>query len=113
VTFSFEIGKGRGRRPELCSVVCRRRRRRRAELQQKYSVELERYEEMWTAQEGACRICSGGLLSRSKDSFASVDHCHQTGRVRGLLCHRCNLAIGQFGDDPALLLRAAEYLSTP
>ena len=41
---------------------------------------------------------------------ANVDHCHKTGLIRGLLCARCNKAIGWFGDDPALLEAAALYL---
>ena len=39
-----------------------------------------------------------------------IDHDHETGKVRGLLCHECNTALGKFGDDPAILLRAVDYL---
>lgn len=49
-----------------------------------------------------CEICG--------DKARAVDHCHRTGIVRGFLCHPCNMAIGQFKDDPAKLRRAAEYL---
>jgi Recombination endonuclease VII len=58
-------------------------------------------------QGGVCAICKGS----NKRGRLAVDHCHKTGRVRGLLCHRCNRAIGAFEDDPALLRAAITYLS--
>lgn len=61
-----------------------------------------------------CDICGsvetwkGQTLGRVNP--LSIDHCHETGRVRGLLCAQCNHAIGNMRDDPDLLKRAAEYL---
>jgi hypothetical protein len=60
-------------------------------------------------QKNRCAICKTEETGRG--GMWAVDHCHTTGRVRGLLCHRCNLAIGQFQDNPQLLRRAAAYLS--
>lgn len=61
---------------------------------------------MYSSQEGKCLLCGrpGGVLC--------VDHCHSTGMVRGLLCHWCNKALGLAGDDPELLRRMAEYVSS-
>ena len=57
------------------------------------------------AQSGACAICGGRDARR-----LSVDHNHETGAVRGLLCRNCNVGIGALGDDADVLRRAAEYL---
>ena len=61
---------------------------------------------MLKAQNGVCAICQ----QNPKDRRLAVDHDHRTMRVRGLLCNTCNRAIGQMGDDPVRLRRAAEYL---
>lgn len=61
-------------------------------------------------QGGACAIC-GGVNKDGRN--LSADHCHKTGRIRGLLCARCNRSIGAMGDDPELLLRAVDYLNRP
>lgn len=54
-----------------------------------------------------CAIC-GRLLTQGE---AKVDHCHTTGRIRGVLCNACNVALGLLKDSPALLRRAAQYLA--
>lgn len=67
---------------------------------------------MLAAQGGGCAIC-GVVPSEQKAkyrSFLHVDHCHVTGRVRGLLCGEHNLLLGRFNDNPALLRLAAAYL---
>lgn len=73
----------------------------------KYGITLEQYSNMLDAQGGVCAICE----SHDK-AFAhlAVDHCHTTGKVRGLLCNKCNRAIGIFGDDLKRLGRAVAYL---
>lgn len=75
-----------------------------------YGIEitLDQYAQLWLAQNGACKICR--QLPKAPITRLSVDHCHTTGRVRGLLCSRCNSAIGMLDDSPALTLAAAEYL---
>ncbi len=54
-----------------------------------YGITLEQYEEMLEAQGGVCKIC-GDPPPTGRKKYLSVDHCHQTGRVRGLLCTQCN-----------------------
>jgi Recombination endonuclease VII len=58
-------------------------------------------------QHGRCAICK--RLPYTKKGLV-VDHCHQTGAIRGILCSRCNSALGLLDDDPALLEQALEYL---
>lgn len=67
------------------------------------------YVAMNDAQGGRCAICDRRESSLPKS--LAVDHDHTNGKVRGLLCDDCNLALGRLRDDPKLLLRAAEYLT--
>ena len=75
------------------------------QLQWKYNLSLEKYQQMLEDQNGCCAIC--GL---KPDYRLCVDHRHDTGKVRGLLCRTCNKAIGQLGDTPDGLKRALKYL---
>jgi ferredoxin-like protein FixX len=84
------------------------RRRKDRYLQERYGITQQQYDSMLTGQGGGCAIC-GGLIGDGKDLH--VDHCHKSGRVRGLLCYKCNTAIGMLNDDPAQALRLADYLS--
>jgi hypothetical protein len=59
---------------------------------------------LFAAQRGCCAICE------LRPSVLYVDHCHTTGRVRGLLCANCNFGLGDFGDSSARCTRAGEYL---
>ncbi len=83
--------------------------RRRRRLLADYGITAEDYDARVAAQGGGCAIC-GDDGSTSRGGLLHVDHCHGSGAVRGLLCESCNLALGKFKDDPALLRRAAEYL---
>lgn len=80
---------------------------RRAELKRLYGITLEQYVEMFTIQGEVCAICKEKCPTKKS---LSVDHDHKTGTVRGLLCNRCNRALGMFKDNPVLLIRAAEYI---
>lgn len=62
-----------------------------------------------TAQGNACAICATSFADLPARHL-HIDHCHATGKVRGLLCHHCNVALGCFDDSPATLIRAAAYL---
>jgi len=75
------------------------------EVERLYGLVRDTYLELLSEQGGACRICK-----KTSSKRLCVDHCHKTGVVRGLLCRRCNLAIGLFDDDIALLEAAQEYL---
>ncbi len=68
------------------------------------------FDTAWLRQEGRCAIC-GKQMRQTGDGkdTASADHCHKTGKKRGLLCRVCNSGIGLLKDSPDLLRRAAEY----
>lgn len=83
--------------------------RKRVRELDKYGITLQDYEDMLRAQGGVCAIC-GGVESNPKFNRLSVDHCHDTGAVRGLLCNRCNRALGLLNDDAILLRKAISYL---
>jgi hypothetical protein len=82
---------------------------KRWSLQKLYGLTVERYEALLAAQDGKCAIC-GTTDPGNGHSRMPVDHDHGTGRVRGLLCHPCNQAIGLLGDDMELLKKAIHYL---
>lgn len=65
------------------------------------------YDALFDAQNHKCAIC--GAQARDGRALA-IDHCHDSGRIRGLLCQDCNLGMGQFADDPELLEAAVRYL---
>jgi len=73
-----------------------------------YGITPEQFEAMLAGQDGRCAICRtdepGG-----KGGW-HVDHCHDSKVIRGLLCHCCNIGVGQFKDDPTRLRAAADYI---
>jgi hypothetical protein len=64
---------------------------------------------MLEKQGGVCAVCGGPPLGKGR---YHVDHDHVTGHVRGLLCHKCNVALGLVGDDVAQLAKLTEYLTS-
>lgn len=74
-----------------------------------YGMTEQEYEDMAAAQGYKCRICERPAANERYGKL-SIDHCHSTGVVRGLLCMYCNTALGKFRDNPRVLLRAAQYL---
>jgi predicted nucleic acid-binding Zn ribbon protein len=113
------IPPARSMQAVYCSPECKasasvlsnpKRRRTTREYNRRYLYGLtpEQYEAMLAEQEGRCAIC------RTDDAGGKggwhVDHDHATGSVRALLCHHCNLGLGNFRDDPVQLRSAADYL---
>lgn len=88
--------------------------RRRHQLRSLYGLTVEQYNALLREQAGVCAVCGKGepnAHGRTGKQFRlSVDHCHETGEVRGLLCQSCNRAIGLLGDDPTLMRKAISYL---
>ncbi|MFE0257345.1 endonuclease VII domain-containing protein [Streptomyces sp. NPDC059010] len=86
----------------LCKS-CKAIKGRAGHLKRHYGITEAERDEMIASQMGLCVICL-------KAPAVHVDHCHKTGRVRGVLCFNCNSAIGKLGDDPDAVRRAAAYL---
>jgi hypothetical protein len=76
-------------------------------LKRKYGISSEKFEEILEEQGKKCKIC--GCQESGLRRF-HVDHCHETGLIRGILCHGCNTGLGAFKEDPSRLRKAFEYL---
>lgn len=90
-----------------------RARWRRNKLASRFGITAERYAEMLSEQEGVCASCGRAETVNGNHGSVkalAVDHDHETGDVRGLLCQACNLALGVLGDDPARLMGLAAYV---
>ena len=82
---------------------------RRWKLKHRYNITTDEYAQRLKQQHGKCAICHGDCPTGKQ---LAVDHDHKTGAVRGLLCTRCNVALGHLGDSVELLARAIVYLSS-
>ena len=95
--------------PEALSKI-----RRKENLKNKYNFSQKEFVELYYVQEGKCAICEKELLfkgcGKERYKVANIDHCHKINQVRGLLCTSCNKGLGQFYDQPSLLVKASEYL---
>lgn len=100
---------------EKCKTLRRRRydnggkfRILEGQLTRAYGIDFHDWALMYERQGGKCPICIRALAF---DRMTHVDHCHTTGKVRGLLCHHCNLLLGHIrGDAPEIFRAALEYL---
>jgi len=79
-------------------------------LKRKFNLSVEGYLKLLEAQGNKCAIC-GDKPPKQKYLSFSVDHCHKSGEIRGILCRKCNTGIGMLGDSPKLLKSAIKYLT--
>jgi len=77
-------------------------------LKRRFGITLEEYNKMYAVQHGKCLICDA--TESTLNHRLAVDHCHTTGKIRGLLCKSCNVALGGFKENIKNLTRAIEYL---
>lgn len=77
---------------------------RRSKYRSRYGIHHDEYLALLLEQEGLCAIC------KTPSERLQLDHCHATGRVRGILCFRCNNALGCVGDQQLVLAEAIAYL---
>lgn len=94
-------------RPEVYAAI-----RRKNNLKRSFGMTVDDYEQLLKSQNGDCAICGRTNEEEvaSSGRRMSVDHCHTTGRIRGILCSNCNIAIGKFKDDPDRMTKAIQYL---
>lgn len=81
--------------------------RRKTKLKQKYGISTEDYDKMYDEQNGVCCICEQPHTRRA----LNVDHCHKTGKVRKLLCDKCNMVLGLVDDSVKMLQKMKDYLN--
>ncbi len=111
------VSQWRRQNPKKVAEYARNFRQRNPEitadraLRDNYGIPIGTYATMFTDQNGKCGICGTTEPQRINAKRLAVDHCHDTGRIRGLLCHRCNSGIGYFNHDQKLLQAAIDYLS--
>jgi hypothetical protein len=84
---------------------------RAANLKKCYGITHEEYDRMLAAQGGKCAICESTTSRTKRSDYLYVDHCHDTGAIRGLLCGPCNAGIGSLGDNVGRLEAAIRYLN--
>ena len=106
----------------FCSLTCRRSfgkdkykfSARKTNIKWKYGITWDQWLEMYNKQEGKCVICFKfcPIHPESKGEGLAVDHCHDTGKVRSLLCIPCNSAIGQLKEDPMIMQNAINYVNS-
>jgi hypothetical protein len=77
-------------------------------LKRTYGITLEAYEQKLAAQNGGCAICK--RKNNGTQKFFHVDHNHESGNIRGLLCRQCNTGLGSFQEIPETVIAAAHYL---
>ena len=77
-------------------------------LKTKYGITLEEYNELFSLQRGKCAICNIHQSDLGRPLF--IDHCHLTGKIRGLLCQHCNCLLGYSGDNVEVLKNSIKYL---
>lgn len=111
-TASFHKNRSRPDGLHYCCRKCWAKYQRKQILMRRFGITPETYDRMLNDQGGGCAVCgtTKGLRVGDRELRFSVDHDHNTGAVRGILCHSCNQGIGRFRDDPELLRRAADYL---
>lgn len=80
-----------------------------AHIQRNYGLAASDYDRMIVEQQGQCAICKTDKPGGRSTRF-NIDHCHKSGRVRGLLCNPCNTALGKLNDSPEALIAAVVYL---
>lgn len=84
-----------------------KRNKRERDLKRLYGITTEQFHTLLEEQNYQCKICG---TPHTEEKYLHVDHCHNTGVVRGLLCTKCNTGLGLFNEDLNLLTKAQKYL---
>lgn len=117
---SAALAARRKANPEKAKAISQRYKKahpervRNANLKVKFGITLEDYNRMWNNQNGRCAACSEPETATWNNivKLLAVDHNHRTGKVRALLCQRCNCALGNIGDSIERLKNLINYLES-
>ena len=77
-------------------------------IKSQFGITIDDYETLLEKQKGLCAIC--GKSNNGARKYFTIDHDHETKKVRGLLCNQCNTGIGMLGDSAEIVIKAAAYL---
>lgn len=102
------VNEQKRRRARAKDPVVRSAEARAQNLRRKYFLTTEQAEELWLSHNGQCAICKANLGPLRQGH--AIDHCHESKRVRGLLCMKCNMMLGLSDENPGRLRAAADYL---
>jgi hypothetical protein len=108
--YAADAGLRERTRAKVKSWQAKNPSKRLAQRLRAHGLTVAEYKQILAEQGGGCAICGRTDSGDKRGHRLHVDHCHSTGRFRGLLCTRCNKGLGHFGDDPERLERAAMYL---
>ncbi len=119
----YDRGDGKGTNKKVKNIckkclIDRNRERREKDpqkfksydLMRSFGIKIDDYNKMLKEQNFSCKICLTHQSELKKQ--LSVDHCHKTGMIRGLLCNLCNTGLGKFKDDVEVMINAVNYLMT-
>jgi len=110
---TYHYTKPDGKTRRQC-ITCRDRvgqeRQRDNHLKRLYGISEEEYDNLLVSQDFRCAVCREESKTLGKNARLHVDHDHLTGRVRGLLCYACNIAIGFLEEDPERVQKIMDYL---
>lgn len=96
-------------RTKYCGEECARTAKSLGNARYLYGITMQEYRRLWLKQSGVCAICK--LPERTqRNRLLTIDHDHETGHIRGLLCSQCNRAVGLLQDDPKVIEAAAAYV---
>lgn len=106
----FNKLKNSNKRSSICYSCNKKsgRERYRKFFYKSLGITIEDYQKLLTKQNGKCWICK--IHYKNFGKALSLDHCHGTGKIRGLLCNNCNLALGYFKEDVVRLYKGIKYL---
>jgi hypothetical protein len=104
----YNNGRWKQGKCRLCHIKQSNSVAQKNHLKRKYNLSLDKYQAKLVEQNYCCALC--GKTQEEEGTALCVDHDHETGQIRDLLCRVCNRALGLFKDSPKLLRKAAEYL---
>lgn len=108
----YRRSKEAGGQREACCKTCKKeiykRDRKWGHKKERYSISKNQFEKLLAEQNNACAICR--VPVKNLNRMICIDHCHTSGKLRGLLCHNCNSGIGLLKDNIQILEQAIQYL---